>query len=37
MFKVSQARSPAPGRWVCDARDPEGNGFSIESVQGSHG
>jgi predicted enzyme related to lactoylglutathione lyase len=31
---VGEARSPAPGVWVCDATDPEGNGFSIESVEG---
>jgi len=31
---VGEARSPAPGVWVCDAADPEGNNFSIESVEG---
>jgi len=30
---VSDIRSPAPGRQVCDAKDPEGNPFSIEEVQ----
>lgn len=29
--KVSEVRSPAPGVWVVDGRDPEGNPFSIES------
>jgi catechol 2,3-dioxygenase-like lactoylglutathione lyase family enzyme len=28
---VSAPRSPAPGVDVCDAKDPEGNPFSIES------
>lgn len=28
---LSEARSPAPGVWVCDGADPEGNKFSIES------
>jgi predicted enzyme related to lactoylglutathione lyase len=27
---ASEIRSPAPGISVCDARDPEGNPFSIE-------
>jgi predicted enzyme related to lactoylglutathione lyase len=27
---VSDIRSPAPGIQVCDAKDPEGNPFSIE-------
>jgi predicted enzyme related to lactoylglutathione lyase len=31
---VSDIRSPAPGVQVCDAKDPEGNPFSIEE-QGS--
>jgi catechol 2,3-dioxygenase-like lactoylglutathione lyase family enzyme len=30
---VSDIRSPAPGRQVCDAKDPEGNPFSIEEVE----
>jgi predicted enzyme related to lactoylglutathione lyase len=29
--KVGEARSPAPGVWVCDGLDPEGNKFSIEA------
>jgi predicted enzyme related to lactoylglutathione lyase len=28
---ISEVRSPAPGVWVCDAVDPEGNHFSIEA------
>ena len=28
---IGAPRSPAPGIGVCDARDPEGNPFSIES------
>ena len=28
---VGEARSPAPGVWVCDGVDPEGNKFSIEA------
>ena len=28
---LGQARTPAPGVWVCDGVDPEGNKFSIES------
>lgn len=28
---VDEVRSAAPGVWVCDGRDPEGNPFSIES------
>ena len=28
---LSEVRSPAPGVWVCDGADPEGNHFSIES------
>jgi catechol 2,3-dioxygenase-like lactoylglutathione lyase family enzyme len=27
---IDALRSPAPGVFVCDARDPEGNGFFIE-------
>jgi predicted enzyme related to lactoylglutathione lyase len=27
---LGPARSPAPGVWVCDGKDPEGNPFSIE-------
>lgn len=27
---IGQARSPAPGVWVCDGKDPEGNPYSIE-------
>lgn len=29
--QLSEARSAAPGVWVCDGADPEGNKFSIES------
>lgn len=29
--KISEVRSAAPGVWVCDGVDPEGNRFSIES------
>lgn len=29
--KVGPMRSPAPGIWVLDAEDPEGNQFSLES------
>ncbi|SFI08458.1 VOC family protein [Planctomicrobium piriforme] len=29
---VSEIRSPATGVLVCDARDPEGNSFSLEQV-----
>ncbi len=28
---IGDVRSAAPGVWVCDGRDPEGNPFSIES------
>ena len=28
---IDEVRSAAPGVWVCDGRDPEGNPFSIES------
>ena len=28
--KVGEVRSAAPGVWVCDGFDPEGNPFSIE-------
>jgi catechol 2,3-dioxygenase-like lactoylglutathione lyase family enzyme len=28
---LGEVRSPAPGVWVCDGADPEGNKFSIES------
>lgn len=28
---LGEERSPAPGKRVCDGRDPEGNAFSIES------
>jgi predicted enzyme related to lactoylglutathione lyase len=28
---VGQVRTPAPGVWVCDGADPEGNRFSIEA------
>ncbi len=28
---VSDVRSPAPGVWVVDGRDPEGNVFALES------
>ena len=27
---LGKVRSPAPGVWVCDGTDPEGNKFSIE-------
>jgi predicted enzyme related to lactoylglutathione lyase len=27
---LGELRSPAPGVWVCDGVDPEGNKFSIE-------
>jgi catechol 2,3-dioxygenase-like lactoylglutathione lyase family enzyme len=30
-LEISDIRSPAPGVTVCDARDPEGNPFSLES------
>lgn len=29
--KIGDVRSAAPGVWVCDGEDPEGNKFSIES------
>lgn len=29
--QIGEVRSAAPGVWVCDGEDPEGNGFSIES------
>lgn len=29
--KMDEIRSAAPGIWVCDGVDPEGNKFSIES------
>jgi len=28
---LGEVRSPAPGVWVCDGADPEGNKFSIEA------
>ncbi len=28
---IGEPRSPAPGHFVCDAHDPEGNPFSIEA------
>jgi predicted enzyme related to lactoylglutathione lyase len=28
---IGEVRSAAPGVWVCDGRDPEGNPFSIEA------
>ncbi|MCB8975939.1 MAG: VOC family protein [Ardenticatenaceae bacterium] len=28
---VAEIRAAAPGVWVCDGHDPEGNPFSIES------
>lgn len=28
---LDEVRSAAPGVWVCDGRDPEGNPFSLES------
>ena len=30
---LGEARLAAPGVWVCDGRDPEGNPFSIESFE----
>jgi catechol 2,3-dioxygenase-like lactoylglutathione lyase family enzyme len=30
---VGEVRSAAPGVWVCDGFDPEGNPFSIESQE----
>lgn len=32
---LDEVRSAAPGVWVCDGRDPEGNPFSIESHETS--
>lgn len=32
---LDEVRSAAPGVWVCDGRDPEGNPFSIESHEAS--
>lgn len=32
---IDEIRTPAPGVWVCDGRDPEGNPFSIESHEAS--
>lgn len=29
--QMGEIRSAAPGVWVCDGQDPEGNKFSIES------
>lgn len=29
--ELGEIRSAAPGVWVCDGEDPEGNKFSIES------
>lgn len=29
--EIGEVRSPAPGVWVCDGKDPEGNPYSIES------
>jgi hypothetical protein len=34
---MGEMRSPAPGVQVCDGKDPEGNRFSIEARQTSHG
>ena len=28
---IGEVRAPAPGVWVCDGKDPEGNAFSIEA------
>ena len=28
---IGEPRSRAPGHWVCDAKDPEGNPFSLEA------
>lgn len=33
---MDDVRSAAPGVWVCDGRDPEGNPFSIESHDDVH-
>lgn len=33
--RIDEVRSAAPGVWVCDGRDPEGNPFSIESHETS--
>lgn len=30
-IEVGEVRSAAPGVWVCDGKDPEGNPFSIEA------
>ena len=30
-IKVGEVRSPAPGVWVVDGRDPEGNVYALES------
>jgi predicted enzyme related to lactoylglutathione lyase len=30
---LGEVRSPAPGVWVADGKDPEGNPFSIESKE----
>ena len=35
--QLSEVRSTAPGVWVCDGADPEGNKFSIESHEQGHG
>ena len=32
---LSAVRNPAPGVYVCDGSDPEGNSLSIESAQSS--
>jgi len=31
-IEMGEIRSAAPGVWVCDGADPEGNKFSIESL-----
>lgn len=31
LVEMGEIRSAAPGVWVCDGADPEGNKFSIES------
>jgi predicted enzyme related to lactoylglutathione lyase len=30
-IEIGEVRSPAPGIWVCDGKDPQGNPFSIEA------
>jgi predicted enzyme related to lactoylglutathione lyase len=33
---LGEVRSAAPGVWVCDGADPEGNKFSVESHTTTH-